>query len=156
MAEMNGIQALLSRLALLPERIASIIEGKNAVELHSRPGQDKWSASEIFAHIRASDDIVSSRIYAVLVREYAPLVAYDERLWAEVAGYAQADFHTILALFTLRRAELVKVLRDLAPEDWQHVGIHEERGPQTLLTIVTALLEHEEEHCMQLTACFNR
>ncbi len=156
MTEMNAIQALLSRLAMLPERIASIIEGKNALELHTRLEQDKWSAAEIFAHIRASDDIVAPRIYAVLVREHAPLAAYDERLWAEVAGYAQADFHTILTLFTLRRAELVNVLRRLTSEDWQRVGIHEERGPQTLLTIVTALLEHEEEHCMQLTACFNR
>ena len=55
-----------------------------------------------------------------------------------------------LELFALRRAELVKILQQLAPEDWQRQGIHEVHGAVTLRTMLNRLVEHEEEHCAQL------
>jgi hypothetical protein len=109
-----------------------------------------WSAAAILAHLRASDDNITPRIYAMLVRDNPPLPAYDDRRWAEVAGYERADFRTSLSAFTLRRAELVVLLRRLAPADWQRTGLHEAHGSITLLQVVTHLVEHEEEHCRQL------
>ncbi|MFL5807692.1 MAG: hypothetical protein ACJ8CR_38935 [Roseiflexaceae bacterium] len=32
------------------------------------------------------------------------------------------------------------------------VGVHEERGSLALIDIITHVVEHEEEHCMQLEA----
>jgi hypothetical protein len=87
----------------------------------------------------------------ILVRDQPPLAAYDDRRWAEVAGYAQADFQTSLQAFTLRRAELVSILRSIAPEEWQRIGVHEAHGPVSLLDVITTLVEHEE-HCTQLKA----
>ncbi len=156
MAEFNAIDALLSRFAAIPARIARVIEGRDEEKLHAKPAQAEWSMVDIFAHMRASDGIVTPRIYAILVRDSPPLIAYDERRWAKVASYAEIEFHTSLRLFALQRTELVNVLRQLAPEDWQRAGMHEELGPQTVLNIVTGLLEHEEEHCTQLALLAQR
>ena len=79
MSEMNEIHALLSRLRAIPEHIACLVEGRSESDLHARPEADMWSAAEILAHLRASDDIVSPRIYQILVRNSPPLVGYDER-----------------------------------------------------------------------------
>jgi hypothetical protein len=145
-------QNLLDRLATIPARIARAVAGRSEAELQAQPAGDEWSAAAIFAHLRASDDILTPRLYAILVRDNPPLPAYDDRRWAEVAGYAQADFQTSLSLFTLRRAELVAMLRRIAPADWQRAGHHETHGPISILQIVTHLVEHEEEHCTQLEA----
>ena len=59
------------------------------------------------------------------------LLAFDERRWAEVAGYAQSDFESLLKTYTLRRAELVKMLRQVALEDWERSGRHEVKGTNT-------------------------
>jgi hypothetical protein len=91
-------------------------------------------------------------VYALLVRDDPPLAAYDDRRWAEVAGYEQADFQSSLAAFTLRRAELVALLRRITPADWQRTGLHEAHGLISVLQVVTHLVEHEEEHCAQLEA----
>lgn len=155
MADGDVIDALLSRCAAIPARVAQVVEDRDAEVLHARPLPDDWSLVEVFAHMRAVDDIFTPRIYAILVRDSVALVAYDERRWAEVAHYEQLELQTSLRLFTLRRAELVNTLRSLALEDWQRIGIHEEWGPMTLLAILTFFLEHEEEHCAQIVTINN-
>lgn len=150
MRETTGIDDLLVRLAGIPARVASAVAGRSETLLHRPSVADGWSAAEIFAHMRASDDIMTPRVFMILVRDQPPLTAYDERSWAEVAGYTQADFQTSLQAFTLRRAELVSMLHRIASEDWRRVGVHEARGPISLLDVITKLVEHEEEHCAQL------
>jgi hypothetical protein len=149
---MSQSDNLLDRLALIPERIAFAVAGWSKIDLHTRSATDQWSAAVIFAHLRASDAILTPRLYAILVRDRPALTAFDERRWAEVAGYEQADFQTSLSLYTLRRAELVAMLRRLEPADWQRTGLHETRGTVSILQAVTHLVEHEEEHCRQLEA----
>lgn len=152
MRETTRIDDLLVRLAGIPAQVASTVAGWSESRLHTPSVTGGWSAAEIFAHMRASDDIMAPRVYMILVRDRPPLAAYDERHWAEVAGYAQADFQPSLQAFTLRRAELVSTLRRIAPEEWRRVGVHEARGPVSLLDVITTLVEHEEEHCAQLEA----
>jgi len=154
MQEIKEVDGLLSRLSEIPLRIFSAVQDHNEIELHTAPAESEWSAVDIFAHLRASDDIVATRAYMLLTRINPPLIVYDDRRWAEVARYAQVDFRASLTLYTLRRAELVHMLRHIKLEDWQRIGIHQERGPISLLHIITALVEHEEEHCAQLEAMY--
>lgn len=141
---------LLDRLAGIPERVAAVVAIRSETQVRAPAGDEGWSVAEIFAHMRASDDIWTPRILMTLTRDQAPLAAYDERRWAEVLGYAQADVQLSLRAFTLRRAELVTSLRRATSEDWERVGIHEVRGPLSLVELVSSVLEHEEEHCAQL------
>ena len=149
---MDQTQHLLNRLTSIPARISHAVAGWSEADLHIPSATDEWSAAAILAHLRASDDIITPRIYAMLVRDNPPLAAYDDRRWAEVARYEQADFQTSLNLFTFRRAELVTMLRRVPPADWQRTGYHETHGLISILQIVAHLVEHEEEHCTQLEA----
>ena len=67
-------------------------------------------------------------------------------------GYADSDFQELLAAFTFRRAELVRVLRRLTANDWERVGQHETHGRLTLLELLRHLADHEVEHCEQIEA----
>jgi uncharacterized damage-inducible protein DinB len=149
-----GVDDLVERLAATPGRIAAAAAGRSPEELGAPPADGEWSAVAILAHLRASDDILSPRLIAMLVREEPALPAFDERRWEEVMGYAESDFHELLATFTFRRAELVRVLRRLTPADWQRTGLHEARGRITLQETLRHLVEHEVEHCLQLEAVF--
>jgi hypothetical protein len=151
MATVNR-ENLLNRLSSTPDRIAHAVTGWDEAALRTTPSSGDWSAAAILAHLRASDAIITYRLYAILVRDNPPMPAFDERRWAEIAGYGQADFAASLHLFALRRAELVHMLRGLPLDDWQRTGTHEVNGVFTLFTAVTHLVEHEEEHCLQLEA----
>jgi hypothetical protein len=147
-----GIDDLVERLAATPGRIAAASVGRSPEHLAATPADEEWSARAVLAHLRASDDILSPRLVAMLVREGPALPAFDERRWGEVMGYDDADFQELLAAFTFRRAELVRVLRRLTPRDWQRAGVHEARGQITLVDTLRHLVEHEAEHCLQLEA----
>lgn len=149
MSDTHAEKAIVARLADVPRRIADVVENWDDERLRAAVNGE-WSAAAILAHIRASDDILAYRAYAVLARDQPPLIAYDERCWAAVALYSNLDFHTSLTLFTLKRAELVNMLNHLSAEQWQRVGIHEVHGAMSLPNVLLGLLEHEEEHCEQL------
>lgn len=143
---------IVARLAALPGRISRAVAGWSNERLRAVPAAGEWSVADVLAHVRAADDIQSPRLLMILARDNPPLPAFDERRWAEVAGYADLDFAASLAAFTLRRAELVAALRRAAAEDWRRTGASEARGTVTLLDAARIVVEHEEEHCAQLEA----
>lgn len=141
---------LVRRLSSVPRRITGVIEGLSPTELHAAPARE-WSIVEVLAHLRASDDILAYRIYCMLARDEPRLPAYDERRWAEVAGYTQtADPRGLLNVYIGRRAELIHLLRRISPAEWQRAGIHEDHGRITIADVATYLVKHEEEHCEQI------
>lgn len=148
----GGPEQVVERLAAIPDRIGRAVAGWSDARLHTAPAADEWPASDVLAHLRASDDIMAPRLLMMLARDNPPLPAFDDRRWAEIAAYADLDFAPLLAAFALRRAELVAALRRAAADDWQRMGTHEVRGTVTLLDVARGLVDHEEEHCAQLEA----
>jgi hypothetical protein len=152
MTEPEEFRALVERAAAMPARLAAAL-GERAASAHATtPEVEEWSPAEILAHLRASDDILAIRAYMLLAREEPPLPVFDERRWAEVAGYARLPIADSLAVYGGRRAELVAMLRAVPPDAWARAGIREGFGRLTLLELLGALVEHEEEHCAQLEA----
>ena len=150
MNALNQVDDLLNRLADVPRRIRNAVAGLSDTQKYSPPSNHEWSAAQILAHLRASEDILAHRLYAILTRDNPALPAYDERRWAEIARYPQADFELSLKILALRRRELVTMLRQVAIEGWGRLGIHEVQGAVSLFQVATSLLEHEEAHCVQL------
>lgn len=144
--------SLINRIADIPNRILRTTDGWSEDDLHTRPAPGEWSTAEVLAHLRSADDILTPRIYMMLVRDNPTLLAFEERKWAVVMGYAEADFHASLQTYIAKRAELVNVLRRLTPEEWQRTGIHEHNGSLTIEELVNDMLIHEAEHCRQIEA----
>lgn len=143
---------IIRRLASIPVRLSDALARSDEDQIRAPASEGEWSAADILAHLRASDAIVAPRAYMILAREDPPLTAFDERRWAAAAGYAEMESQTLLIHFLLGRAELVATLRRLRAADWRRTGMHESRGPLTLLEVMRGLVEHEEEHCAQLEA----
>jgi DinB superfamily len=146
----EDIVVLVQHMAAVPERLVRALADKSPRQLGGRPGPDEWSVIEVFAHMRAVDDIMTARIYMLMTRSNVLFADLDERRWADIAHYVNRDIHQSLTLFTLRRIEVVTALRHLFVEDWQRKGLHEIKGMQSLFSIVQNLAIHEEEHCTQI------
>jgi len=144
--------ALIDRAAAAPVRIAAALAGWDDARLRAPTAPGEWSAAEILAHVRASDDILAGRVPMLLARDEPPLPAFDERRWAIAVRYAALDVRASLAVYAGRRAELVGLLRQLPAEDWQRAGISEVRGRITLADEVRLLVEHEDEHSAHFEA----
>jgi DinB superfamily len=115
----------------------------------------EWGVGEIVAHLRASDAILSARVFQVLVREGVMMAGFDERAWGELYAAASVPLAEQLDHFALRRGELVAVLRSLSAEQWLRSGEHEQLGTQTVADICGKIVEHEGEHRAQVGRIVN-
>ena len=146
----DEIDPLLGRLGAMPVRLDGLIRDHPDPAAWQRTVDDGWSAAQIVAHLRASDEILTPRIYQMLVRDDPPLPAFDERRWAEVAGYDALPVDVHFARMALRRYELLQLLRGLEPAAWARAGEHEEHGRVTIFALAAHIAGHEEEHLAQL------
>lgn len=148
--EHTDTASLVERLAATPGRIAAATAGLSPEQLSTPPAQGEWSVLGVMAHIRACDDILAPRLVMMNVREEPAMPVFDDRRWEEVMGYADSDFHELLAAFTFRRSELVRALRRLRPSDFRRTGQLETRGSITVQVVMRHIVEHEDEHCLQI------
>ena len=142
------IDALIAALENAPRRLRSL--PAHAETRWRAAPHGGWSAIETLGHLRAADEIVAPRLLQVAVRDEPFLLAWDERRWQEVVAYETLAPARLIAAFTARREELVHALRRLPAAAWERIGLHEERGQLTLLTIGLGLAAHEAEHLDQI------
>ena len=115
---------------------------------------DEWSPIEILAHVKACDDIMTGRIALTLVHPKPVLQNFDERAWAEIAGYTLAPTDQTLMAMQRHRGEMVWQLRNLPDAAWARTAQHETRGTLSLFDLVESFTDHEEEHVRQLEDLF--
>jgi len=144
--------ALIARVSRGPGQVSRIFSILTDKQLRAPLAPGEWSPADILAHLRAAYDIQSIRAYMILARDEPPLPAFDERAWAEVAGYLTLHPRASLDLYFRRRIELAHMLRGVAPADFERVGIHETLGRLTLQAVLENLASHEKEHVGQLEA----
>ncbi len=115
---------------------------------------NEWSPVQILAHVKACDDIMTGRIAMLLVHPQPMLQDFNERAWAEIAGYTMAPVDQTLMALQRHRNEMVWQLRNLPDEAWSRTAQHETRGTLSLLDLVQSFADHETEHVQQLEDLF--
>ena len=136
--------------AQAPALIAKLIANTSAERLTMRPAPDKWSISEILAHL-AEDEIATAWRYRQMVEHSGiALAGFDQDLWARLGNYPARDPHDSLALFRLLRSANLEFLRALSPEQWDCCGIHAERGSITVRDLATHMAGHDANHVQQI------
>lgn len=104
----------------------------------------------MLAHLRASNEILTPRVTQMLVRDGAPLPAFDERVWAGVAGYGDMSVEALFARIAMPRYELIQTLRRAGDAAWARTGHHEQHGRITVAQVVASIVAHEREHLDQI------
>lgn len=141
---------LLDRMEDTMRRLTFVMVDFDDDELTEAPQPSAWSPIQIFAHMKASDDLTTPRMAAMLTRDNPPLVSFDVDLWFQIAGYTDAPMDQTLMAYRRHRDETLYQLRRLPAEAWERTGVHAKRGPLSLFDVITTAVEHEEEHVTEL------
>lgn len=113
-----------------------------------RPG--KWSINDVLQHLADSEIVWSWRMRLILSQDRPVLTGYDQDAWADRLGYRDADSEEALEVFgVLRRANL-RLLTRATPDDLQRVGMHAERGAESLEHQRRLYAGHDLLHLRQL------
>lgn len=132
------------------KKLTRMIKGVPTARLFKRPSLDKWSVSEILAHLADGEIVGAFRLRFILGSPGASIVAYDQDKWVSSGHYDKRDPQESLQLFrTLREANLA-LLRSLTPDQWKLSGVHSERGQESIEHMVRMFAGHDINHLLQM------
>ena len=133
-----------------PRKLAALVRGLNKKQLTRKPAPEKWSISEILAHLADAEVVAAWRLRHVLGNNGASIQPYDQNVWASTFKYARQDPKTSLELFRVLRESNLTLLKSLPKELWGNYGMHQERGKETVAHIVRMFAGHDLNHLQQV------
>jgi DinB family protein len=136
--------------AATAKKLDRLVRGASASKLRKRPAPDKWSVAEILAHLGDTEIVVAWRIRSILGALGTPIQAFDQDAWVAAGHYAKRDPRKCLEQFRAVREANLALYKSLAPEQWQHHGLHAERGEETIEHITRMMAGHDLNHLHQI------
>jgi hypothetical protein len=146
------MNASMSSSALIDDYLASArrlregVAGLSPEQVKLRPVAGKWSTLEVVCHLADFEIMFADRIKRVIAEDRPALPSGDENLFAARLQYHQRDLENELALVDAIHRQVASILRTLAVDDFQRVGIHAEAGPLTMETLVGRAAGHIGHH----------
>ena len=110
----------------------------------------KWSMGHVLAHLADSDLVWGWRLRLILAQDRPPLTGYDQDKWADRLGYADIDPRDSVAMFSILRKGNLRLVEGATPDDLQRVGVHVERGEESLAHHLRLYAGHDILHLNQL------
>jgi hypothetical protein len=136
--------------ASAPAKLARLLKGVNPAKTRKRPAPGKWSIAEIVAHIADTELVGGYRIRAILGAPGSQVIGFDQDVWVTALHYGQRNVRKSFEQYRVLREANLALLKTLAPEQWKHHGIHNERGAETIETIVRMFAGHDLNHFRQI------
>jgi hypothetical protein len=136
--------------AATPKKIERLLKGAAGSKLRKRPAPGKWSVAEILAHLADAELVVGYRMRAILGAPGTPISAFDQDAWAAALRYEKRDPRKSLGQYGALREANLALLKTLTPEQWEHYGMHSERGKETVAHIARMMAGHDINHLGQI------
>src|ERR1700752_4744048 len=136
--------------AATAKELDRLISGVSLAKLRRRPAPEKWSVNEIIAHLADGEIVGAFRIRFILGSPGSPVVAYDQDRWVTSGHYDKRDPGKSLELLRVLREANLALLEALTPLQWNHCGMHSERGLESIEQIVRMFAGHDINHLQQI------
>lgn len=133
-----------------PQKLRKLLKGLTEKQLSRRPAPGKWSIKEIVAHLADGEVILGSRYRFIAAHDKPAIAGYDQDLFVEKLGVGNTTTDELLDDFEMARMLNTDLLARLPDEALDRVGIHSERGEESIWTIMTLYAGHDRVHLAQV------
>jgi hypothetical protein len=111
-------------MAILPATVPWLTELTAALtpaQLRAAP-PDEWSISDVFAHLRACQDVLGGYMLRIIREDRPAWRAMSPRTYMRKTDYPDWEFASALEAFARSRTDLIEVLGPLPHEAWQRTA----------------------------------
>lgn len=147
---MLGDREPLAVMTVTPALLAKAISSLTATQLRTPEAARKWSVAQVLRHLADAEISFAWRFRLILAEDRPPLGGWDQDAWAERFGYDDADAGVSLRLFTLLRESNVGILSTADAADMRRIGLHAERGEESLERLLRLCAGHDLVHLRQI------
>jgi DinB superfamily len=133
-----------------PPTLSQVTGGLTAEQLKRPEAPGKWSMNQVLQHLADSELVWSFRLRMVLAHDRPSIAGYDQDLWATRLGYADGDPKEAVERFSSLRRTNLALLMSLTPAELKRVGVHSERGEESVEHMIRLYAGHDLLHLRQL------
>lgn len=133
-----------------PSALRHAVDGLSPGHLRQPERPGKWSIGQVLHHLADSELVWAWRTRLILAHDRPPLTGYDQDLWANRLHYDEGEAGEALAVFTVLRQANLRLLERATPADLRRVGVHAERGEESLEHLVRLYAGHDLLHLRQI------
>ena len=133
-----------------PNAVTQTIVGLSPQQRIRPEAAGKWSINDVLQHLADSEIVWSWRMRLILAQDRPTLTGYDQDAWASRLGYGEAASEDALELFSVLRRANLRLLSRATSEDLKRVGLHTERGDESLEHQRRLYAGHDLLHLRQL------
>jgi len=133
-----------------PAALRQFLDATPASIARSPEAPGKWSIGEVVQHLADSELVGGFRLRMVMAHDRPKLTGYDQDLWASRLEYRNADVRDALEQFSALRRANVRIWARLTPADLRRVGLHGERGEESLEHMRRLYAGHDLLHLRQV------
>lgn len=150
-------QEIIAMMAGAPDQLETALAMQPQTQPATPPpndapgGEESWTVSEIVGHLCDSARLYGARMRLAVFEERPTLEPFDQDSLVRMTAYRYQAPSELARQFRVVSEANVAFLRGLAPEQWERVGVHAERGPLTTREIAAVQSGHEQAHIAQLT-----
>lgn len=142
----DALEVQQELLAWLAARTAGLDDA--TIRRPEAPG--KWSVIQVVQHLADTELAYGYRIRMILTHDAWPVELFDREGWARELHYADASLDGAFDQLRALRGANIRLYRSLSPGQLARVGIHAERGPESVATCIRLLAGHDLAHRRQI------
>jgi uncharacterized damage-inducible protein DinB len=145
-----GDQDPMAVLERTPNELTKRIAGLSPEQLSKPEAPGKWSMRQVVRHLADSELIWGYRVRRILADDRPAIEGYDQDNWAARLRYERADLDESLAQIRALRASNLSLIRSLDAAQLKRVGVHSERGEESIEHLIRMYAGHDILHLNQL------
>ena len=116
-----------------------------------RPEREgKWSIIQVVSHLADSEVVYAYRARLTVAHDTPEIQGYDQDLWATRLHYLEESLADSVADLRAMRTRNLRFVERLSDAELDRVGMHSERGPESVRTLVKLMAGHDLLHRAQI------
>jgi hypothetical protein len=121
---------------------------RTSLDHTERPGG--WSVVGVIEHLADAELVFGYRLRQILTLERPALESFDQDRWADLGAYNAGDVTAALETFAALRDRHLQLWGRVSGSTWDRVGIHGDRGAESLREMVRIIAGHDLAHRRQI------
>jgi hypothetical protein len=147
----NPVEVLRETPAMLTQAVEDF-----PPELFGTPeAAGKWSVRDVVQHLADAELVGGVRFRMVLAHDRPQIPAFDQDLFANRLRYDESNIVDALRDFTALRSMNLRLLERTSLEDRARVGLHSERGEESVDLMLKLYAGHDVVHLRQISRIKN-
>ena len=134
--------------ATTPAAIRALV-AETGKDLRTRPEPGEWSVLGCIDHIVDAELVMSARYRWVIAHDEPEIMGYDQDLWVDRLHTYDPDPEALVDYFEALRTANLALWAQTTVTDRQRVGVHRERGRESLQLMFDMIGGHDRIHLAQ-------